>query len=226
MFRGAGKLAWSDESRLHLCPAVLSLEIMLRLGRDQFAHLRQPQVGREDALVMPRVGLAAPRVTLAPITEADRRAAVRTHDASVLWRHGLEIPRVIATDAPPVRAALAFRRGQLAPADRTAPVTVVVCIENLGQSQLLADVGGETGVAPADIDLAMTLGCSHPMGPLRLADLIGLDTVCSIAESLFAASGNAHDAPPALLLRMVADGELGDKSGGGFYSRGSATAAN
>ena len=84
----------------------------------------------------------------------------------------------------------------------------------------------ETGVAPADIDLAMTLGCSHPMGPLRLADLIGLDTVASIAGLLYAASGNSHDAPPPLLERMVAEGKLGDKSGGGFYSRGSAAAAN
>ena len=72
----------------------------------------------------------------------------------------------------------------------------------------------------------MTLGCSHPMGPLRLADLIGLDTVCSIADSLYAASGNSHDAPPALLSRMIAEGKLGDKSGGGFYGRGSAAGAN
>ena len=77
----------------------------------------------------------------------------------------------------------------------------------------------EAGVPAADIDSAMTLGCSHPMGPLRLADLIGLDTVHSIASSLYAASGNPHDAPPALLSQMVDARALGNKTKGGFYSR-------
>jgi 3-hydroxybutyryl-CoA dehydrogenase len=77
----------------------------------------------------------------------------------------------------------------------------------------------EAGVPAADVDSAMTLGCSHPMGPLRLADLIGLDTVHSIASSLYAASGNSHDAPPALLSQMVDAGVLGNKTKDGFYSR-------
>ena len=77
----------------------------------------------------------------------------------------------------------------------------------------------EAGVPAADVDSAMTLGCSHPMGPLRLADLIGLDTVHSIASSLYAASGNPHDAPPALLSQMVDAGVLGNKTNGGFYGR-------
>jgi 3-hydroxybutyryl-CoA dehydrogenase len=77
----------------------------------------------------------------------------------------------------------------------------------------------EAGVPAANVDSAMTLGCSHPMGPLRLADLIGLDTVHSIASSLYAASGNPHDAPPTLLSQMVDAGVLGHKTQGGFYSR-------
>jgi 3-hydroxybutyryl-CoA dehydrogenase len=77
----------------------------------------------------------------------------------------------------------------------------------------------ETGVPAASVDSAMTLGCSHPMGPLRLADLIGLDTVHSIASSLYEASGNPHDAPPMLLSQMVDAGVLGNKTQGGFYSR-------
>jgi 3-hydroxybutyryl-CoA dehydrogenase len=77
----------------------------------------------------------------------------------------------------------------------------------------------EAGVPAADVDSAMTQGCSHPMGPLRLADLIGLDTVHSIASSLYAASGNPHDAPPALLSQLVDAGVLGNKTKGGFYSR-------
>jgi 3-hydroxybutyryl-CoA dehydrogenase len=77
----------------------------------------------------------------------------------------------------------------------------------------------EAGVPAADVDAAMTLGCSHPMGPLRLADLIGLDTVHSIASSLHAASGNPRDAPPTLLSQMVDAGVLGNKTQGGFYRR-------
>ena len=77
----------------------------------------------------------------------------------------------------------------------------------------------ESGAASAqDIDTGMVLGCGHPMGPLRLADLIGLDTTLSIAELLFASTGEAHTAPPALLRSMVRDGRLGRKSGEGFFS--------
>jgi 3-hydroxybutyryl-CoA dehydrogenase len=77
----------------------------------------------------------------------------------------------------------------------------------------------ETGSASAqDIDTAMVLGCGHPMGPLRLTDLIGLDTTLAIAEVLFSASGEAHLSPPPLLVTMVAEGRRGRKSGEGFFS--------
>ncbi|MCP3800610.1 3-hydroxybutyryl-CoA dehydrogenase [Allokutzneria sp. A3M-2-11 16] len=76
----------------------------------------------------------------------------------------------------------------------------------------------ESGFASADdIDNGMVLGCAHPMGPLRLADLIGLDTTKAIAESLYAEFKEALYSPPPLLLRMVDAGLLGKKSGRGFY---------
>ncbi len=68
-----------------------------------------------------------------------------------------------------------------------------------------------------DIDAAMTLGMNHPMGPLRLADFIGLDTVLQIAEVLHAEFRDPMYAPPPRLQRMVAAGHLGRKSGRGFY---------
>jgi 3-hydroxybutyryl-CoA dehydrogenase len=68
-----------------------------------------------------------------------------------------------------------------------------------------------------DIDTAIRLGLSHPMGPLALMDLIGLDTMLNIGEVLFAEFRDARYAPPPLLRRMVAAGQLGRKSGGGFY---------
>ncbi|AZM51523.1 3-hydroxybutyryl-CoA dehydrogenase [Streptomyces sp. WAC 01529] len=76
----------------------------------------------------------------------------------------------------------------------------------------------ESGVATAEvIDQGMTLGCSHPMGPLRLTDMIGLDVVAAIAESLHREFREPQFAPPVQLLRMVEAGLLGKKSGRGFY---------
>ncbi len=77
----------------------------------------------------------------------------------------------------------------------------------------------EQGVASAaDIDKAMELGYNHPMGPLRLTDLVGLDVRLSIAEYLHKELGSESFRPPELLRRMVAEGKLGKKSGEGFYS--------
>jgi 3-hydroxybutyryl-CoA dehydrogenase len=77
----------------------------------------------------------------------------------------------------------------------------------------------ESGFASAeDIDTGMVLGCAHPMGPLRLADLIGLDTTKAIAESLYDEFKEPLYSPPPLLLRMVDAGLLGRKSGRGFHT--------
>jgi 3-hydroxybutyryl-CoA dehydrogenase len=75
----------------------------------------------------------------------------------------------------------------------------------------------EEGVASAeDIDRAMTLGYNHPMGPLRLTDLVGLDVRLAIAEHLRAQLGPRFE-PPSLLRQLVAEGKLGQKRGQGFY---------
>jgi 3-hydroxybutyryl-CoA dehydrogenase len=76
----------------------------------------------------------------------------------------------------------------------------------------------EAGVASAeDIDRAMESGYNHPMGPLRLTDLVGLDVRLSIADHLFKEIGEQFR-PPELLRTMVAAGKLGKKSGQGFYA--------
>ncbi|GAA2064631.1 3-hydroxybutyryl-CoA dehydrogenase [Catenulispora yoronensis] len=69
----------------------------------------------------------------------------------------------------------------------------------------------------ADIDNGMVLGCAHPMGPLALSDLIGLDTVKLAAEAMYEEFKEPLYTPPALLLRMVEAGRLGRKTGRGFY---------
>lgn len=76
----------------------------------------------------------------------------------------------------------------------------------------------EQGVASArDIDTAMELGYNHPMGPLRLTDLVGLDVRLSIAEYLHQKLGSENFRPPEILRRMVSQGKLGKKTGEGFY---------
>ena len=76
----------------------------------------------------------------------------------------------------------------------------------------------EAGYASAaDIDRGMVLGCGHPMGPLALSDLIGLDTIKAIGESMYDEFKEPLYSPPPLLGRMVDAGLLGQKSGHGFY---------
>ena len=76
----------------------------------------------------------------------------------------------------------------------------------------------ESGFASKeDIDQGMMLGCAHPMGPLHLSDLIGLDTLLAVSESLYDEFRDPSSVAPALLNRMVEAGLLGRKSGRGFY---------
>jgi 3-hydroxybutyryl-CoA dehydrogenase len=77
----------------------------------------------------------------------------------------------------------------------------------------------EAGVATVeDIDTAVVAGLSHPMGPLRLSDLVGLDTLKLIADKMFEEFKEPLYGPPPLLQRMVEAGQLGKKSGKGFYT--------
>jgi 3-hydroxybutyryl-CoA dehydrogenase len=76
----------------------------------------------------------------------------------------------------------------------------------------------EQGLAgPAEIDTAMRLGCGHPVGPLALSDLIGLDIVYAMAKLLYADFRDQRYQPPSLLRKLVQDGHLGKKTGLGFY---------
>lgn len=109
-------------------------------------------------------------------------------------------------------------------AERMGKQPIVVCDSpGFATSRLGVAIGLEAirmleeNVASAeDIDRAMELGYNHPMGPLRLTDLVGLDVRLGIAEYLAATLGPRFE-PPELLRRMVAEGKLGKKSGRGFY---------
>ena len=99
--------------------------------------------------------------------------------------------------------------------DRAGFVVNALLIPYLLAAIRMADAGLASA---ADIDKAMVGGCNHPMGPLALTDLIGLDTTVAVAESMYAETKEQLYAPPALLLRKVEAGELGRKSGRGFFT--------
>ena len=125
----------------------------------------------------------------------------------------------------------AARQAALALIDRIGKTPVVVAdAPGFATSRLGVALGLEAirmveqGVAePADIDRAMELGYRHPIGPLRLTDLVGLDVRLDIARNLAAAYGPRFD-PPQLLVDLVAQGRLGKKTGRGFYDWPDATA--
>ncbi len=85
----------------------------------------------------------------------------------------------------------------------------------LAEAMRLLEEG--TGTAE-DIDTGARLGLSHPMGPLELADFIGLDVCLSVMEVLHDGIGGEQFAPPRVLRDLVADGRLGQKTGRGFYA--------
>ena len=99
--------------------------------------------------------------------------------------------------------------------DRAGFVVNALLIPYLLAAIRMADAGL---ASPEDIDTGMVAGCAHPMGPLALADLIGLDTTAAVAVSMFEETKEPLYAPPALLLRKVEAGDLGRKTGRGFFS--------
>jgi 3-hydroxybutyryl-CoA dehydrogenase len=77
-----------------------------------------------------------------------------------------------------------------------------------------------TGMAPEDVDTCMKLGAAHPMGPLELLDLVGLDVAEAIGEAIWAESGDQSHRAPERVRQLVREGRLGRKSGAGFHRYG------
>jgi 3-hydroxybutyryl-CoA dehydrogenase len=100
-------------------------------------------------------------------------------------------------------------------ADRSGFVVNALLVPYLLSAIRMVEAGFAT---VEDVDKAIVAGLSHPMGPLRLSDLVGLDTLKLIADKMFEEFKEPLYGPPPLLLRMVEAGQLGKKSGQGFYS--------
>jgi len=131
----------------------------------------------------------------------------------------VEVIPALTTGAGPLARARAFVTELLGKEVIQAPDRSGFVVNALLVPYLLAAIRMvESGAArPEDVDRGMELGCAHPMGPLRLLDLIGLDTAQAVAESMYEEFKEPLYAAPPLLRRMVAAGHLGRKSGHGFY---------
>ncbi|MFC6065306.1 3-hydroxybutyryl-CoA dehydrogenase [Streptomyces ochraceiscleroticus] len=132
----------------------------------------------------------------------------------------VEVIPALTTGAEALARARAFAAEGLGKEVVQAPDRSGFVVNALLVPYLLAAIRMvESGMASAqDIDSGMELGCAHPMGPLRLLDLIGLDTAQAVAESMYEEFKEPLYAAPPLLQRMVAAGQLGRKSGRGFYT--------
>lgn len=185
------------------------------LKRDTFARLDQ---------ICPRGALLASNTSSCTVTEL---AAATTRPAQVLGLHFfnpapvmklVEVIRTILTGDEAMKTAWGFVQAlgktPVAAQDTTGFIVNRLLVPYLLEATRLL----EAGIASKeDIDQAMKLGCGYPMGPLTLLDLVGLDTTLYVAEVMFAEFREPRFAPPPLLKRMVMAGQLGRKSGKGFY---------
>ena len=130
----------------------------------------------------------------------------------------IEIVRTIATSEETLETGRAFGNslGKTIVIAKDTPGFIVNCllIPYLLNAVRMLDAGVATR---EDIDTAVNLGLNHPLGPLALTDLIGLDTVYFIAKSIYEEFGDPQYAPPILMKKMLAAGWLGRKTGKGFY---------
>ena len=128
------------------------------------------------------------------------------------------IPSVRTTDEVTARitgfATDVINKTVVAAKDRAGFVVNMLLVPYMLAAMKMYEAGHATA---EDIDTGMKLGAAHPMGPLELSDMIGLDTMLLVGETLFAEYGDDFYLPPPLLKRMVAAGHLGRKTGQGFY---------
>ncbi|MFJ7156524.1 3-hydroxybutyryl-CoA dehydrogenase [Streptomyces sp. NPDC101118] len=181
---------------------------------------------RIDAVVERRDAVLATNTSSLPVI---RLAAATSRPDRVIGLHFfnpvpvlplVELVPSLLTGDETVRRTREFASGVLGKQVIRAQDRAGFVVNALLVPYLLAAVRmAESGTASAeDIDQGMTLGCAHPLGPLALADLIGLDTVQAIARSMYAEYREPLYAPPPLLARMVDAGLLGRKTGRGFHT--------
>ena len=214
----AGRIEWTTElDDLAGCDLVIEAAVeQLDLKRSIFAEL--DTVLGADAVMATNTS-SIPVVDIAMATSRPERVlGLHFFNPAPVMRL-VEIIATERTDPSVTDAVTTFASDVLdkrvVPSrDRAGFVVNALLVPYICQAIAMLDAGHATAV---DIDEAMVLGASHPMGPLALADLIGLDVCLAVAESLHEEYAERLYAPPPLLRRMVAAGHLGRKTGKGFH---------
>jgi len=186
--------------------------------------------GAKTAVLAELEGLVSPQALIASNTSSIPIAALASalarpqrmiglHFFSPVPVMGLvEIVSALDTSAETIAAAESFvaslGKAAVHSRDRSGFIVNMLLVPYLVSAIRMLEEGF---ASREDIDRAMTLGCGHPMGPLKLCDFIGLDVICGVCDALFDEFRRPELAPPPLLRRMVSAGRLGRKSGRGFY---------
>jgi 3-hydroxybutyryl-CoA dehydrogenase len=214
---GARVSATDDLHALHDCDLVIESVVEdLEVKRELFTRL--------DDIVKPEGILATntstlPVVELAVATERpDKVVGVHFFNPAPMMKL-VEVIAPLTASSETVEAAKAFAAGcgkdVVEVKDRAGFIVNALLFPYLNNAVRML----ESGTANRDdIDTAMKGGCNFPMGPLALLDLVGLDTSLSILDALYDEFRDPNYAAMPLLRRMVAAGQLGRKSGSGFYS--------
>lgn len=213
------RIAWTSElADLAGCDLVIEAAVEnLELKRTIFAELET--VLAPDAIMATNTS-SIPVVDIAMATARPERVlGVHFFNPAPV----MKLVELIATERTDdevtavVRAFVADVLGKrVVPSrDRAGFVVNALLVPYICQAIAMFDTGHASAT---DIDDAMVLGAGHPMGPLTLADLIGLDVCLAVAESLHEEYAERVYAPPPLLRRMVAAGRLGRKTGQGFHT--------
>ena len=229
-----GKLAAADrDATLDRIRTTTSLDDLA--DRDLVIEAIVEDEPTKTALYRELSGLVRPDCVLASNTSSipiSRLAAAAQRPERVLGMHFfnpvpvlplVELVPSLRTGQSTVDTARAFAESQLGKKTVLCKDRAGFVVNALLVPYLLAAIRMvEAGVATAeDVDTAMVAGANHPMGPLALTDLIGLDTTAAVAVSMYEEFKEPLYAAPPLLLRMVEAGLLGRKSGRGFFSYGS-----
>jgi 3-hydroxybutyryl-CoA dehydrogenase len=187
---------------------------------------KQELFGQLESVVAPECILATNTSSLSVTTIASRMktpqrfAGLHFFNPVPLMKL-VEVVRTILTDEAAAKAATEWVRAVGKVPVQAKDATAFIVNRLLVPYLLDAIRVYEGGLASLeDIDQAMKLGCGYPMGPFTLLDLVGLDTTMYVAEVMFDEFREARYAPPPLLKRMVMAGQLGRKTGKGFYSYG------
>jgi 3-hydroxybutyryl-CoA dehydrogenase len=178
------------------------------------------EVALEDAIVASNTS-SIPIAELARSVSSPERVLGLHFFSPVPVMRLVEVVRALDTSDETVEAARAFaeRIGKqpIETKDRSGFIVNMLLVPYLMAAVRMYEDGF---ASRDDIDTGMRLGCGHPMGPLALCDLIGLDVLYAVCNSLFDEFKRDEYAPPPLMKRMIASGRLGRKSGRGFYEYG------